>query len=574
MDVECPSCHALHWKGEKLTNSSACSPHFGMCCDSGQVHVPLLQDPPLFLCQLLESNDAQAIDFRTRIWQYNRTFAFTSLGVSEDHLINNGRGPPVFRVHGELRHYSGSLLPTAEHHPRYAQLYIYDPCDSLQYRQHNNSDLRIDTLTSLQNLILNNHQYAPLYKFVYCILQDYSSDEEASIRLRVAPGSNRRTHNLPVADKVAVILPGDISAAEHRDIVLHLRNGPLHRISEDHPAYMPLQYPLLFPYGENGWYSDLHLHQPDAQNPHRLTLTRYAAFRLHSCTNEYSTILHAGRLAQRYHVDNWVAAEQMRLSFLRSNQSRLRASLYSGLEDTLWNDNEPTLNDIGQRIVLPSSFIGGPRHMYQQYQDSLTIARAFRKVDLFGTMTANPNWQEVLRELFPGQIPSDRPDLIARVFHLKKTAVVDEITKKGIFGHSVAHIFTIEFQKHGLPHMHILIFLAPEHKLQTPADIDSTIRAYWPNPVTEPLLFETVKRFMVHGPCGPANPHAPCMENGCCTKNFPRPFSSATRFDEHGYPQYYRPDDGVAYEVGGYLVDNRWIVPYNPYLTVRYVAPL
>ena len=122
--------------------------------------------------------------------------------------------------------------------------------------------------------------------------------------------------------------------------------------------------------------------------------------------------------------------------------------------------------------------------------------------------------------------------------------------------------------------MHILIFLAPEHKLQTPADIDSTIRAYWPNPVTEPLLFETVKQFMVHGPCGPANPHAPCMENGHCTKNFPRPFSSATRFDEHGYPQYYRPDDGVAYEVGGYLVDNRWIVPYNPYLTVRYVAPL
>lgn len=36
--------------------------------------------------------------------------------------------------------------------------------------------------------------------------------------------------------------------------------------------------------------------------------------------------------------------------------------------------------------------------------------------------------------------------------------------------------------------------------------------------------------------------------------------------DGHGYPLYCRPDDGRAYEVGGRLVDNRWIVPYSPFL--------
>jgi hypothetical protein len=30
MDVECPNCHALHWKDERLAQSSLTSPQFGM----------------------------------------------------------------------------------------------------------------------------------------------------------------------------------------------------------------------------------------------------------------------------------------------------------------------------------------------------------------------------------------------------------------------------------------------------------------------------------------------------------------------------------------------------------------
>jgi Helitron helicase-like domain at N-terminus len=40
--------------------------------------------------------------------------------------------------------------------------------------------------------------------------------------------------------------------------------------------------------------------------------------------------------------------------------------------------------------------------------------------DLFITMTANPKWPEVLDALLPGQTPSDRPNLVSRVFHQKK----------------------------------------------------------------------------------------------------------------------------------------------------------
>ena len=85
------------------------------------------------------------------------------------------------------------------------------------------------------------------------------------------------------------------------------------------------------------------------------------------------------------------------------------------------------------------------------------------------------------------------------------------ILKDGIFGTCVAHVYAIEFQKRGLPHMHLLIFLKAEYKLLSPDIIDSIISAQWPDPVTQPRLFDVVKRFMVHGPCGVLNPHVPCM---------------------------------------------------------------
>lgn len=113
-------------------------------------------------------------------------------------------------------------------------------------------------------------------------------------------------------------------------------------------------------------------------------------------------------------------------------------------------------------------------------------------------------------------------------------------------GCTVAYVYTIEFQKRGLPHMHCLIFLNEPYKLSTPDAIDSCIWARWPDPEKEPLLFETVKCCMVHGPCGALNPSAPCMENSKCTKGFPKPF---TTLDPHGYLLYARPDDGQAYDV-------------------------
>jgi hypothetical protein len=105
---------------------------------------------------------------------------------------------------------------------------------------------------------------------------------------------------------------------------------------------------------------------------------------------------------------------------------------------------------------------------------------------------------EITQELLPGQTAADQPDLCTRVSHMKKNVIIEEIYKKGIFGKAVAYVYMIEFQKHSLPHAHILVFLKDGEKVLTPTNIDTAIWVYWPDPDTEPILFETVKWCIVH----------------------------------------------------------------------------
>ena len=105
--------------------------------------------------------------------------------------------------------------------------------------------------------------------------------------------------------------------------------------------------------------------------------------------------------------------------------------------------------------------------MFEIFQDSMAITRYYQHPDIFLTMTANPNWPEIIEALLPNQKSIDRPDLVARVFELKRRALMKKIKMKKIFGDNVAHVFTVEFQKRGLPHMHALFFLRGEDKIRT-----------------------------------------------------------------------------------------------------------
>ena len=132
----------------------------------------------------------------------------------------------------------------------------------------------------------------------------------------------------------------------------------------------------------------------------------------------------------------------------------------------------------------------------------------------------------------------------------------------------MAHCYTIEFKKRGLPHAHILIILEQDAKID-PNDIDKVVWAEIPDVDTEPVLHEIVLRCMIHGPCGGDNPHAPCMDNGKCTKKYPKVYKEKTGAHVHGYP-IYRRCQGTTAQIRNRSVDNRNIIPHNKQLSFKY----
>ena len=210
---------------------------------------------------------------------------------------------------------------------------------------------------------------------------------------------------------------------------------------------------------------------------------------------------------------------------MRTHQRQLRSELYNQVIDAFTRvDSErvSNANSLGRRYILPSTFQGGPRDLMENRQNSLAFSRRYGVADLFITITANPKWPEILNALLPGQTPTDRSDLVSRVFHQKKVFLIDLIVKKEVFGSTVARVHTIEFQKRGLSYMHLLIWLQREYKFTTSAEVDAIISTEFPDPQTYPRLFRLVSDVMTYGPCGEHKPDTPCMQNRHCSKHYPK----------------------------------------------------
>nr|XP_027076087.1 uncharacterized protein LOC113699936 [Coffea arabica] len=175
-------------------------------------------------------------------------------------------------------------------------------------------------------------------------------------------------------------------------------------------------------------------------------------------------------------------------------------------------------------------------------------------------------WKEIQENLKYGESAQERPDLVSRVFRAKFEMLKAEILKKKIFGEVAACVHVIEFQKRGLPHAHILLILKPEYKLLSPEAYDRIVSAEIPDPDSQKYLYSLVVRHMMHGPCGQLKPDNVCMKNGFCKNHFPKDYCDFTIHSEDSYPHYRRRRNGPTVRVRKQLLDNRWVVPYNPYL--------
>ncbi|XP_034905294.1 uncharacterized protein [Populus alba] len=296
------------------------------------------------------------------------------------------------------------------------------------------SSLDSDIVVGLINMLDSSNQLVRLFRHARQRLGDVEVPE-LKLRLIGKRDDDSRQYDDPSLNDIGGLVVGDIGhCRSDRDIIIESLSGTLQRISKLHPKFMSLHYPLLFPYGEDGFHTDIPLAHQEQQPPkkrQKVSMRAYYAYLIHEREKQESTLIKGGRLYQQFLVDAFVNVEEERLDFIRANQENLRSEHYKGIHDA--------------------------------------IARG----DTDGSTTGK-NYTSI-------------------VFNRKP---------------SVYDVCAVEFQKRGLPHTHLLVWLAPEFKFRSPEDVDSIISAEIPDKHQDPICFEIVSKFMMHGPCGAANPKA------------------------------------------------------------------
>ncbi|MBW0461682.1 hypothetical protein O181_001397 [Austropuccinia psidii MF-1] len=205
--------------------------------------------------------------------------------------------------------------------------------------------------------------------------------------------------------------------------------------------------------------------------------------------------------------------------------------MYQELKQTL----EAEGNVDGKKVVLPSMFIGGPCAMLQLYQDAMALEKCYGKPSLFITMTDNPKWPEIGSCLREGEIPSNRPDIITRVFKMKVDVLIWDLTINKRLGSVLSYVYTIEFQKRGLPHAHIILILAESSIPRTTIQIHALVCAEIPDPTDKSHLFDLVTSMMLHSPCKQGSQ---CWASYGCKYGFPKQFINETLIRDDAYQAY------------------------------------
>ncbi|KAF8074207.1 hypothetical protein N665_1120s0003 [Sinapis alba] len=231
--------------------------------------------------------------------------------------------------------------------------------------------------------------------------------------------------------------------------------------------------------------------------------------------NESGVLLYSRRLIQQFIVDVYTTIESNKLRYLKLNQICLCPYNYNSIR---------------------KSFTGSRRYMKNMYLDAMIICRHF------------------------GLKTDDRPDIICRMFKMKLDSLMNDLTKKNILGKIGSSMYTVDFQKTGLPHANILLFMHPSSKFPKTKDIDNIILAEIPDKSSDHVLYNVVNDIMIHGPCGAPNMNSPCKKNGKRQRMIPKQLAENTIKSK------------CYVEKNSWKYDNRWVIPYNKKLSLRYRA--
>ncbi|KAI3454677.1 hypothetical protein Pfo_011340 [Paulownia fortunei] len=186
-------------------------------------------------------------------------------------------------------------------------------------------------------------------------------------------------------------------------------------------------------------------------------------------------------------------------------------------------------SEVGKRIVLPTSFIGGPRDMCPRYLDALAI---------------------IQEKLYDSQRAHDRLDLISRVFRAKLqdlkyhcTCSCNEISEEGIATYSYVDNLKSEYKTKFLYHFDKFAYTKLSYQEKYPK------------------LYDLIAKHMMHGPCEDTNLNNSCMVDG------------NTIHGKDGYPVKRRRKKGLTIQIQNAIIGFNLIEIYPVVINLQLHLP-
>ncbi|XVF50692.1 hypothetical protein PTKIN_Ptkin04bG0122800 [Pterospermum kingtungense] len=248
-------------------------------------------------------------------------------GGKIDDDINRRPGPYVFRIMGQNYHKLVSLLPLDGQRPRFAQLYIYDTENEVSNRMKpfhgcdKESAVDQDIVRALIDMFDQTNAIVKAFRMAR---GRFRENDFIPLRLRLIAGREDKQYSEIASSEVADLIVGDVdNLIDHRDIIADHKCNGLQRISDLHPLFMALQYPILFPYGEDGFHLELKYQCSVLDRKTKrssMTAREYYAYVIQQRLHQGLILLKGGRLFHQYVIDAFTSIEGMRLQYIKKDK--------------------------------------------------------------------------------------------------------------------------------------------------------------------------------------------------------------------------------------------------------------
>ncbi|XP_076397925.1 uncharacterized protein LOC143266200 [Megachile rotundata] len=401
MNALCIHCSAKHFAAERTQSG-----HFSTCCSNGKVLSNLRPIHP-YLREVFTNPDHMDFNYFQENSRYlNSAFSFCSLGLKIDnpppcayYLI--GRGELFHRVsplHQEDSSYTNANMP-------YCSAYScnIETATRLRYEA---AKLNPRILHDISVITQENSALAQQYLHAYEKEQEMIRRQQPrpTVYIQLSPGPAvagihvGRT-NLPTTREDVAVLYGDhdgLPRQQHQLLIQHRatpNTDPLQIVKIVNPLLDAMLYLLLDPYSIIGWHTGIR---------HAITteVRKYVTIRLHAVhqmtiRDDLEYLHDTGKLFQQWLVDKALQVEEDKLQWLQENQTALRLDSLQNIGDFNNPARRNSLTNQTNRetsvpILLPSSFIGGPRHALNTMRDMLAMSMQLGAATFFVTFTANP----------------------------------------------------------------------------------------------------------------------------------------------------------------------------------------